>query len=85
MRIGYSQWGFLSDIEKDTPGGGNFYIPDLVLEMRKRKHEVIMLQPDRDKKRLPKFMRLFVHYIPRRITKSKIANFMDFNSHPITK
>lgn len=48
LRIGYSSWMYFSDIEKDTPGGANFYIADLILELNKRNHEVSFLQVDRD-------------------------------------
>jgi hypothetical protein len=47
--VGYSFWNYLSDIEPDSPGGGNFYIPDLILEMKKRDWKVIPLQENRDK------------------------------------
>lgn len=51
MRIGYSHWNYISDIERDSPGGGNFYIGDLVGECSYRGHVVYALQPDRDSMR----------------------------------
>ncbi len=49
MRIGYSFWGFLGNGVTDTPDGGRSHRRPLIEALRRRGHELVFLQADRDR------------------------------------
>ncbi len=49
MLIGYSFWGFLGPGVVDTPDGGRSHRRTLVDGLRDRGHQIVFLQPDRDR------------------------------------
>lgn len=49
MRIGYSFWGFLGAGVCDTPDGGRSHRRVLIDGLRRRGHDIVFLQPDRDR------------------------------------
>lgn len=60
--VGYSFWGFLSDVKIDkdgnelsTPDGNAFYSWSILRELEKRGYDVVQVMPDRDKYAIQKF------------------------------
>jgi hypothetical protein len=49
MRIGYSFWGFLGPGVVETPDGGRSHRRVLIDGLRSRGHDIVFLQPDRDR------------------------------------
>jgi hypothetical protein len=49
VKIGYSFWGFLGSGITDTPDGGRSHRRPLVDELRRRGHDLVFLQEDRDR------------------------------------
>ena len=56
MKIGYSFWGFLSDIKLDknynlmsTPDGNAYYSWAIISEFQKNNYDIIAIYPNRDK------------------------------------
>lgn len=49
MRIGYSCWGFVGEGVVNTPDGGRSHRRTLLEALGQRGHQLVLLQPDRDR------------------------------------